>query len=839
MSRSFQSWRPFEEARTFVHSLGLKNKKEWEQWMKMGERPSDIPAAPERIYKKEFLGYGDWLGTGAPRKRKPARTQTYLSFEEARAYVHSFGFARFEDYRAWSKSDARPDNIPGDPYHHYKDKGWRGVGDWLGSDQRQRIFDVDGTAFRPFEEAREFARKLRLQGQAEWLAATQAPDWPKDIPVKPEVRYRDQGWAGWGDFLGNYRSWDRDTIRAFLVSLQPLLPELQPAELYSILQTRGLIRMDSRNPNWHLIRHLEHLCSRQQPASLASLAKLVGFDLPPEPIPNGGRRNAQGAVSDPKQPTTSNTFSAVHAVDKLVETGVLREEDVLEFIVDNRVNDLWQSLFEIGETEIVTKLLDENGGDYFHRVRDKFLIQYREASSLPIPTGYEFRVDGNPTPPNLMQRLTALRLRNDRRIGNLSGVGAGKTGAAILGSRVINARLSVIIAFNSNVDGWSRAIREFFPDSVVLTKEREVADVDPTKHTYLVVNYESFQQHWSQAFVRQLTQQHKIDLIVLDEIQSVRQRHASNVSTRRENVTDLVAMALGANPELRVLGMSATPVINELHEGKALLETITGQTLDHLALRPTIRNAIAMHTQFRVHGLRFRPNYSQALDFSFLRIDGHAILPQLRRAQRRSILQLEQIVLDAKLPTIATRIRPGTLIYTHFVDGIVDRLDACIRNASLQPGHFTGEDKTGLDAFLSQEVDVLIGSGPIGTGIDGLQRVCNRLIFACLPWTSAEFEQIIGRLHRQGSTFDKVEVIVPQVSLTHGTNTWSWDTHRMDIIQHKKTMADAVLDGVIPEGKLPTRHELHQESLRALKRWIASTQMEPTADQAILESVVA
>jgi hypothetical protein len=48
-------------------------------------------------------------------------------------------------------------------------------------------------------------------------------------------------------------------------------------------------------------------------------------------------------------------------------------------------------------------------------------------------------------------------------------------------------------------------------------------------------------------------------------------------------------------------------------------------------------------------------------------------------------------------------------------------------------GFFTGDDKSGLDGFLRGDVDVLIGSSAIGTGVDGLQDVCERLIVNVLP----------------------------------------------------------------------------------------------------------
>ena len=111
---------------------------------------------------------------------------------------------------------------------------------------------------------------------------------------------------------------------------------------------------------------------------------------------------------------------------------------------------------------------------------------------------------------------------------------------------------------------------------------------------------------------------------------------------------------------------------------------------------------------------------------------------------------------------------------------------------------FNGEDKSGVDLFKRREVDVLIGSSALGTGVDGLQYVCNRLIVACLPWTSAGYEQLLGRVYRQGSAFHNVEVFIPQVVLRNGSDEWSWDRQRLARIHYKKTLADAAVDGTDP-----------------------------------------
>ena len=55
-------YRPFAEARTFVHSLHLKNFDEWEAYRKSREKPVDIPSNPNKVYSAEYRGLRDWLG---------------------------------------------------------------------------------------------------------------------------------------------------------------------------------------------------------------------------------------------------------------------------------------------------------------------------------------------------------------------------------------------------------------------------------------------------------------------------------------------------------------------------------------------------------------------------------------------------------------------------------------------------------------------------------------------------------------------------------------------------------------------------------------------------------
>ena len=61
--------------------------------------------------------------------------------------------------------------------------------------------------WRPFGEAREFARSLKLRNQTEWHEYLESGKdgipRPDDIPSHPEKTYKNDGWNGWIDWLGN------------------------------------------------------------------------------------------------------------------------------------------------------------------------------------------------------------------------------------------------------------------------------------------------------------------------------------------------------------------------------------------------------------------------------------------------------------------------------------------------------------------------------------------------------------------------------------------------------------------------------------------------------------
>jgi len=192
----------FQEARDFAHKLKLKGKSDWEKYCSSDKKPLNIPRNPYMVYKKDWKGWGDWLGTGtiAPQNRK------YLPFEEARKYVHSLHLHSKVGWIKFLKSNEKPDDIPATPDRVYKNKGWKGLGDWLGTGTIAP-FNIQ---FKKFEEARQYAQSLKLKSHTEWTKFSKSGKRPGDIPGSPEKVYKNKGWKGYGDWLGTGRIADQD-----------------------------------------------------------------------------------------------------------------------------------------------------------------------------------------------------------------------------------------------------------------------------------------------------------------------------------------------------------------------------------------------------------------------------------------------------------------------------------------------------------------------------------------------------------------------------------------------------------------------------------------------------
>jgi hypothetical protein len=186
------AWRSFTEARAYVRKLKLRSQKEWLEWSKSGQRPSDIPAGPHNRYRDDgWISWPDWLGFEG---RAPPGSM--LPFAVGRAYARKLELRSQKEWREWSKSGQRPSNIPADPAKTYRDDGWISWPDLLGSGKARNKEAL------PFTVGRAYARKLELRSLKEWKEWSKSGQRPSNIPSSPDQAYRDDGWISYPDWLG-------------------------------------------------------------------------------------------------------------------------------------------------------------------------------------------------------------------------------------------------------------------------------------------------------------------------------------------------------------------------------------------------------------------------------------------------------------------------------------------------------------------------------------------------------------------------------------------------------------------------------------------------------------
>ena len=182
-SGSKKVWLTFAEAREFVQRLKLKNRRQWEEWCRSGQRSSNIPSHPDQIYtSKGWVSIADWLGPSCT--NVSSHNRKFLPLAEARAFVQRLKLQNSMQWWEWSNSGQRPNNIPGHPNQIYKNKGWDNWADWLGPSCTN--VPKHNRKFLPFAEARAFVQRLKLKNST----ASMEPSIPMCKRYIRECRYR-------------------------------------------------------------------------------------------------------------------------------------------------------------------------------------------------------------------------------------------------------------------------------------------------------------------------------------------------------------------------------------------------------------------------------------------------------------------------------------------------------------------------------------------------------------------------------------------------------------------------------------------------------------------------
>lgn len=176
----------YEQAKQIILPLKIKSAKEWFEYTK-NNKLDRIPIAPNLVYKnKGWISWGEWLGTHNISSKK----RQFLPYQEAKIFAISLKIKSVKEWNKYLQNNTIPSNIPSNPYYTYKNCGWIDWQNWLGI---EHILEYD--------EAEKFVQSLKLEFFYEWKKYHTKHN-IINIPIHPNVSYKNKGWVSWGKFLG-------------------------------------------------------------------------------------------------------------------------------------------------------------------------------------------------------------------------------------------------------------------------------------------------------------------------------------------------------------------------------------------------------------------------------------------------------------------------------------------------------------------------------------------------------------------------------------------------------------------------------------------------------------
>lgn len=274
------------------------------------------------------------------------------------------------------------------------------------------------------------------------------------------------------------------------------------------------------------------------------------------------------------------------------------------YLLKESVNKIWNCVLSSESYLETVKEMRESSGPWLTYVLDTFMTEYKSVQNEKVGPDYKFEYS-----PSLMQKLMSYRIATNPYYGNWCGTGAGKTNAFLIASRRIDARVTVCVCPNAVVETIRKSILRVYPESTIIIPKSldDIVSYDRSKYNYVILNYEKFCQSYSPALVDKLVSLNQIDFLCFDEVH----RAKNDMSSINQNLTNLRVLGGEKNPGMRVLGMTATPLINNLSKVRNLLELITGTSFEDIMPTNlvTINNIHNAYKYLMLYGFRYVPDY--------------------------------------------------------------------------------------------------------------------------------------------------------------------------------------------------------------------------------------
>lgn len=447
---------------------------------------------------------------------------------------------------------------------------------------------------------------------------------------------------------------------------------------------------------------------------------------------------------------------------------------------------------------------------------------------------------------NDQQRLTVQVLKERDFFLNYSDTGAGKTKAAISSAYYLGAKHTLVFCPNQVKNTWKNQIIEanfVDADNVVIDSIISCCD---DEFTFEIFNYDKFNTDGrASRRIKDLLDSKDYGLVVFDEVHRLKNKDAETY----KQISKLVNTLRKTNPNVKFLGSTATPITTSNADLQGIYELLSGKQADELTMGSLANKLINANKILETSGYGYFPKSKltvryNGIDSDYLfkpaqngrgifttalaNIDGTSIEEDCIR-YRGNASKIEELHLMLKFDAYKHLVKKGTVIYTEYTYGdriLMDlknlvedtlNLSACIYSGGCKE---TDDGSHSIEEFVSGNKDVLIATKSMCEGVDGLQKVSNRVILHTVPSVWSVMHQLIGRFDRQGSNFveEGVDVYVPMVVFDLGDgNTTSFDKRRWKKAMFRKVKDDITKGGHLEEISIAEKEKMIDEVVSKLK----------------------
>lgn len=418
-----------------------------------------------------------------------------------------------------------------------------------------------------------------------------------------------------------------------------------------------------------------------------------------------------------------------------------------------------------------------------------------------------------------------------REVGRLllgDDIGMGKTISAITLLCEPSDRPALIVVPPHLCHQWRKQLGEFLPSaSCHIIKGKKPYPL-PNVDVY-IIGY-SCLIGWEDVLVPMACK-----TLVFDEVQEL--RHTTTVKRRVSRALSQVAQTC--------VGLSATPIYNMGGEIWSIMDVISPGALgtqaaftrEWCAHGDFVKDGVALHACLKAQGLMLRRvREPSELNKSIITLDADLqSLHEIQNVSRMLAMSVLRNVVgesENSARELDWKLRHATGVAkakatAEFVKMLVasgeqvllagwhrEVYDIWLRELkNCYPVMCTGsespaEKARSQEAFVKGRAKVFICSLRSGVGIDGLQQVCNNIVFGELDWSPHVMNQLIGRLDREGQT--------KAVNAHYMTIDDGADPFMLECLAGKLGQHDQIVDGQVKEAEILADVGIRSDRIRAM-----------------------